>query len=434
MGVIRNPDKSVRTLEIVLPHNSTKNFCMQHPDVSPTIGLERLQVARARLASAAFRSEWGIDRWAWITHDRDEYTVKDFEKWEASREGRDAIAYDLATAEKQGLAPTDPVKLWPFEVGTYKPVHDHLALHLAKDAPQRTARVLVVALGWPSDELPPMSTTGLWDTTYVPYLIHANASAVEAGKHHYKVEDVHGDTKTLARLAGLDLFDVERLIDAISSGEIRRYNLQSFPGLTVHEYIANKRRIELAFDYRREIDEMELGRSAAMKRVFWVYGSGGTGKTLFAERQADKSGDAWYITPTGKNKFDEYKGQPTIIYDDARPDELPYSDLLGILDPYNFRHLAARYVNRVMMADTVYITTPFSPSEYIDALELKPGDDPNQLYRRILGAFYVSPESVRVEMVNSDGTTEVVKVVANSGAASVKKVDKRQVLENLDIV
>ena len=48
------------------------------------------------------------------------------------------------------------------------------------------------------------------------------------------------------------------------------------------------------------------------------------------------------ITSTGKNMFDEYRDEPCLIIDDLRPVDMRFSDLLGILDPYNFKAAQAK--------------------------------------------------------------------------------------------
>ena len=51
-----------------------------------------------------------------------------------------------------------------------------------------------------------------------------------------------------------------------------------------------------------------------------------------------------------------------IIYDEARPNDIPFSDLLKLLDPYGEDVSApSRYYDKAICAASYFITSPYSP-------------------------------------------------------------------------
>lgn len=141
-------------------------------------------------------------------------------------------------------------------------------------------------------------------------------------------------------------------------------------------------------------------------KTFFCFGTTGTGKTFWAKELAKKNDISYYITGSERDPFANYEGQELVILDEIRPDSMSYSELLKILDPYNFEVVAgSRYYDKQLLASTFILTTPFSPKEFyntftadknessihvieksgdsIDDIYTIEIDSPLQLYRRI---------------------------------------------------
>ena len=91
--------------------------------------------------------------------------------------------------------------------------------------------------------------------------------------------------------------------------------------------------------------------------------------------------------------------QDVLIFDDFRPDTLPYSSILQIFDPLNVGvSLDARYYNAYLMSEFIIVTTPFSPYEFYQTMHIRNRkvDTFEQLSRRISVTFRFTPEDIYV--------------------------------------
>lgn len=125
--------------------------------------------------------------------------------------------------------------------------------------------------------------------------------------------------------------------------------------------------------------------------VLWFYGRAGTAKTRFATLYASKLTDDFYRTSSNKDMFQFYNGEHVIILDDMRPENITYVELLNITDPWGSDSAVAssRYYNKLLLADTIIITSPFSPKDFYDLLFVSTKLDAfDQLARRIELTLY----------------------------------------------
>lgn len=115
--------------------------------------------------------------------------------------------------------------------------------------------------------------------------------------------------------------------------------------------------------------------SPGLKNVYWFYGPSGSGKTLTA---FSNSPDAERWISSGPLKFwNGYSGQRFVILDDLRPTDVPYHQLLRLLDRYPFNvEVKGGYVP--LVATHIFITSPFRPETFVPC-----GEEVNQLIRRI---------------------------------------------------
>lgn len=235
---------------------------------------------------------------------------------------------------------------------------------------------------------------GTWADA-LDYLTHGNAPE----KHQYDASEVHAnfDWETEAQKSTRNTKrKLAELIDGIGTGEIRHYNLTEH--VSVADFTTYRRKIESAFKWRDEYVHAHLEELVEMKNIVWVYGKTGTGKTTFSKQLAKTYGFISAITSCGRNMFDEYKDEPCLIMDDLRPSDMRFSDLLGILDPYNFKAAQARYQNKALQTQMIIVTTTYTPERFCrecNGDELG-AEDSNQLYRRI-NAVYEMTDTEAIE-------------------------------------
>lgn len=116
------------------------------------------------------------------------------------------------------------------------------------------------------------------------------------------------------------------------------------------------------------------------KKVYWFYGTTGTGKSWTARQLAEAQfGPGKYWISTGHLKFwNGYNGEECVILDDFRADFCPYSLLLRYLDIYPSRvEVKGAHVN--LLAKVIYITCPFHPEQCFATV----AENKKQLLRRI---------------------------------------------------
>lgn len=194
------------------------------------------------------------------------------------------------------------------------------------------------------------------------------------------------------------------------------------------EYTRYRRKIEDAFRWRRGYVLAHLEELVQMKNVVWIYGETGTGKTTFAKSLAKSAGFFFSLTSTGRNMFDEYRDEPCLIIDDLRPQDMRFSDLLGILDPYNFKAAQARYANKALQTQMLIVTTTQTPEEFCRSCngEELSVEDARQLYRRINTVYEVTRDSIYEYEYNDDCTERVQgKTYPNAFLAVARKKRSR---------
>lgn len=108
-------------------------------------------------------------------------------------------------------------------------------------------------------------------------------------------------------------------------------------------------------------------------KVFWYYGSTGTGKT---KRALEECPEAW-ISGRNLKWWQGYECQTEVIIDDFRKDFCTFHELLRILDRYPYT-VEIKGGSRQLLAKVIIITSPYDPWHTYETRE-----DIGQLIRRI---------------------------------------------------
>lgn len=147
--------------------------------------------------------------------------------------------------------------------------------------------------------------------------------------------------------------------------------------------------------------------------VVWIWGEAGTGKTSFCKDFMNERNIEYYEASGHNDPFQNYSGERGLILDELRPrNYITYSDLLKILDPYDYDKTAvARYHNKYLMCDYIFITSPFSPYSFYKNAQVKDTNDSlEQLHRRISILLYFTPKYVTEERVEGNNYKEVSRI------------------------
>lgn len=219
---------------------------------------------------------------------------------------------------------------------------------------------------------------------YASYLIQIQAKAAKTAQ----VKDLTAKNLLDAMYAGaLSKEEVERRLTGSQLGFYRRQIDAIWA-----QYLQNQ-----AAEWRKEM--ITQGKQVT---VIWIYGAAGTGKTSLARHHAEQSGQPYYISGSSRDIFQSYAGEHTIILDELRPKVMEYQDLLRILDPFGLVDgvmAPSRYSDKALAADTIIITSPFSPLEFYKA---QFSDAPNitdsfaQLARRISLTIQMQQDSINL--------------------------------------
>lgn len=176
--------------------------------------------------------------------------------------------------------------------------------------------------------------------------------------------------------------DIQKAVECKTINEVAK----RFPDV----YLKHAKGFEALFARKREIDFIKKTNNSLLGRtkpeVVWLCGNTGTGKTYYVASR-ESATDLWCRAICGSSWFDGYEGHPAALFDDFRPDQIPFADLLRILDGYRYRvPIKGGFV--WWEPERVYITTPFDIEETFRHVRNRDGvplsrEDLDQIKRRV---------------------------------------------------
>lgn len=294
------------------------------------------------------------------------------------------------------------------EDGTNKSPHWHIMLKLNES--RRRADIA----SWFSLEEKYIqdSKSGKYDLM-VAYLIHLNAPE----KYQYETGDIYANfsyEEMLNKVKGKlkkksSEARINEIIELIASGTIREYNINDF--ITVGEYDKYKTHIKNAFEYRSTILEQQNTRAM---EVIYIYGSGGTGKSTYAETIAKNRGLSYKRSASERDPLGSYKGQDAFVLDDVRGDTFKFQDWMAILDNFQDRAGSSRFRDRHFTeCKVLFLTSTVPPDAFWKELSKeRKTEDPHQFYRRVKTVIHMTEAKILCkrydEATHSFGTEQVL--------------------------
>ena len=226
------------------------------------------------------------------------------------------------------------------------------------------------------------------------YLCHRTAKSSK--KFQYEFSEVHSSFDYPARVQEIiekaeqkkTKANAKHEIERFSAGEIDRNELERNLGVLESakrvKLIDNIETMLLKKEHEKWVEERK--KSGEKMFAFWFWGKAGVGKSQLARWLFD--GQKYAVLGDSRDPFEQYHGEHYIILDDLRPNELAYSDLLRVLDPYNFdgKVGSARYHSKLLSVAGIIITCPYSPEKFWESTRIddREVDTLEQLTRRVI--------------------------------------------------
>ena len=326
--------------------------------------------------------------WAYIRHDKDKYNQDD----------------DIPEGK---------------EIGDNRPAHWHVMLHF-KNAVEIGS--LAKSFGVPENYVEAWRGAGSF-LDGIQYLTHEHQRQYqELGKHRYEREEVKFASEEMAQHFWERLDDrTERLFNTLPKAELID---------KIHKKLSNG---EYDLDDAYQEDKILFNEQEALfKRArrnylakkpipivrsnYYITGNGGAGKSVAAKAMARAlfphlpAEKVFFTVGDGKVAFDRYDGQPVIIWDDWRAE-----DLLSMFDRGTVWKLFAINPEKISMSvkygevnltNTVNIITAVQPfeefidglaGEYVDSHKTRhKKEDKTQGYRRFPVFIEVTKQSLDI--------------------------------------
>lgn len=129
----------------------------------------------------------------------------------------------------------------------------------------------------------------------------------------------------------------------------------------------------------------ELRQITLTKRdmnVWYIVGSGGSGKTTTAKFFAEKLGYNYFVSGGGDDILDGYDSEECIILDDYRASVMRFNEFLKFIDNHTNSSISSRYFNKDISKCKLIIITSVVPPEKL--YNITKADDESQDFKEPL--------------------------------------------------
>lgn len=274
------------------------------------------------------------------------------------------------------------------------------------------------------------------------YLIHRTSKS--ANKYQYPVSAVRANfdfatfvSRQEQQISSKDILD---LLGDGKISEIQAKQMMMAKGANVFANYSRKIKdvaaARLEIEYERWLVDMK--QSEKQIKVIWIYGESGTGKTRYTIDFAIRHHKSYFKTSGSNDPFEGYAGEKVLIIDELRPETLRFQDLLQILDPHVYeKKTVARYHNAHIMAEVIFITSPYDPLRFYNSMYGISSriDNFQQLNRRIgliLNFQYRFILEQICEVADMDGSLGYVTIQTNRNQYSGKQASNGFSMDELE--
>lgn len=208
---------------------------------------------------------------------------------------------------------------------------------------------------------------------------------------------------------------VQGYISEFSRNEITLNELKEKIG--IYNYAKNMTLIDKIIEIQKEKEHREWLTSfnGHKMKTYWLWGLAGVGKSTLARYLLRNK--EFITLGSSRDYFQDYNGEKFVIWDDLRPDEMKYSDLLRITDPYNHdKHAPRRYHDVPLNLECLVITTPYSPQQFYKELDVNNKVDKfEQLGRRLFAkevtTNFLSQIGLEKDAIKTLKSNEIAKLI-----------------------
>lgn len=209
-----------------------------------------------------------------------------------------------------------------------------------------------------------------------------------------------------------------------------------------------KHKLQVEQSYQIYLNQKIRDLQKVERQVFFVQGAGGMGKTTFVLNWCEKNGiNINDIYESGENDpMGHYENEPVVVLDDVRPDTFKFTQLLNMTDPFYVHEIDARFHDRKIIADKIFITSSETIEEWIEHFRrYNRKEKMNQLIRRISYLVDMNSEEINIynNALESKTNEEIDKEIENGTFIEnnfmhlktkinpIKKIDKQERINQL---
>lgn len=285
--------------------------------------------------------------------------------------------------------------------------HTHLLIKFNNPVPSAAIIARAKAIGLPDDCIPEnhLEKIKKWPAA-LNYLTHRDEHLNY--KHVYSIAEVHSNFDWEAEcekyhsekdLKPSNLREKE-IVTGIFDGTIKEYNLMDH--MTPYEMVKYDSAISKSLKHVA-LKNMKEERDM---QVIFISGPSGVGKDTFAVEWCKEKGLDYYRTNNNPDSpFDNYRGEPAIIWSDARDDIFKPHNLHQLLDNHYSSMQKSRYHDRYIAANYLLITSIIPLEKWYTEFYKKEKEDKTQLYRRITTRITMDESNVSMCIYNMSTKT-----------------------------